>query len=119
MNIHKTTPFISAKKEEEILHLGNWYYRKEFSDNTFVWAKMHDGGYNIQTPDELEKEYQKLINKPVETTNEQLNDNFDLKNKIMNLISEHMKLRNEDGVKDINLYHKFLDWEKELVKLMV
>lgn len=71
MNIHKTIPFVQAIKEEEILHLGNWYLRKEFSDNTFVWKTMHGDGYAIKTPDELEKEYQKLINKPVETTNEQ------------------------------------------------
>lgn len=73
MNIHKIIPFVQAVKEEEILHLSNWYLRREFSDGTFVWKTMHEKVYDIKTPDELEKEYQKLINKPVTTTNEQPN----------------------------------------------
>lgn len=59
----------------------------------------------------------KLINKPVETTNEQLPIN--LKIKLMKIMSKHVDIRNSDNLTNIDLYHSFLDWEKEIWELIV
>lgn len=60
-----------------------------------------------------------LINKPVETTKEQPPLSTDLKIKLSNLMSAHVKLRNAEAIEDMDLYHAFLDWEKEVMRLIV
>lgn len=71
MNIHKVIIPNQITKSEEILHLGNWYIRNEYTNKTYSWNTMFKGGYDIKTPNLLEIEYQNLINKPSTTTNEQ------------------------------------------------
>jgi len=54
----------------------------------------------------------------VETNNGQPKISTDLKIAIMKLMEKHVDLRNSDELKDVDLYHKFLDWEKEMWKLL-
>jgi len=60
----------------------------------------------------------KLINKPVETTNEQPKIPQNLRIEIMKIMSKHTELRNSDKITDKDLYHAFLDWEKEMWKII-
>lgn len=66
----------------------------------------------------LENQILMLINKPVTTTNEQPKDD-NLKIELMKLMEKHVDLRNSDGITSRDLYHSFLDWEKELFRLIV
>lgn len=59
-----------------------------------------------------------LINKPVTTTNEQPKIPLDLKMQLMEIMCKHIELRNSDKITDVSLYHAFLDWEKEVWKLL-
>lgn len=65
------------------------------------------------------KEILKLINKPVETTNEQPKIPLDLRIEIMKIMGQHVDLRNSAALTDRDLYHKFLDWEKEMWKIII
>lgn len=60
-----------------------------------------------------------LIDKPVETTNEQPTLPTDLKIELSKVMSKHINLRNSDKITDRDLYHSFLDWEKEMYRLIV
>jgi len=84
-------------------------------------------GWNDERCDELSKNtncldcifsYIELINKPVETTNEQPKIPQNLRIEIMKIMSKHTELRNSDKITDKDLYHAFLDWEKEMWKII-
>lgn len=93
--------------------------RTEFSDGTHEYFPLNvpeTNGYNTL---ELDDMYEKLINKPVETTNEQPKLQTDLKIELMRIMAKHVDLRNSDKLVDIDLYHSFLDWEKEMYRLIV
>lgn len=63
----------------EVMHDGKKWRRYQYDDGTYRWEYGWATYIYRPPPDILEIEYQKLINKPVTTTNEQPNlDLFDL-----------------------------------------
>lgn len=66
----------------------------------------------------LEDKLNLILQNGVETTKEQPKISLDLKIQIMKLMDKHVELRNSDDLTNRNLYHKFLDWEKEVYKII-
>jgi hypothetical protein len=80
------------KDEKAIYTMGYVIRRLELHDGTIVWLDAKGSPYSPTNSKNWEEEYKKLINKPVETTNEQpklteqeynvlmtcMNKNFDL-----------------------------------------
>ena len=64
------------------------------------------------------KTLQDYLQNGVETKKEQPKLPTDLKIARMEIMSKHVNLRNSDNLVDRDLYHAFLDWEKEMWRLM-
>jgi hypothetical protein len=61
---------IVLKKEEVYVENSGALVRIQYRDGEVIW--FYPNGIPVPAPAYFEAEYQKLINKPVETTNEQL-----------------------------------------------
>jgi hypothetical protein len=60
------------------------------------------------------KKLEKLVNKPVTTTNEQ-----PVINPLYNIVSKLIDIRNSNDNIPIEVYHKICDIEKEIIRLIV